>query len=62
MVTKEERDFWLISGIFTILWGVNELLGDTFWWASSNITWGIFLLGVGSSIVWKVFNKTGRML
>jgi hypothetical protein len=61
MITKEERDFWFTAGVFTILWGVNDLLGDIYWWASSDVTWGIFLLSIGSSIVWKVFNKTRRM-
>jgi hypothetical protein len=48
MITKEERDFWFTAGVFTILWGVNDLLGDIYWWASSDVTWGIFLLSIGS--------------
>ena len=45
--------FWLISGIFAILWGVSELLGDVYWWASPSFLWGAFLLGVGAVIVVK---------
>lgn len=43
----------MISGIFAILWGVSELLGDVYWWASPSFLGGAFLLGVGAVIVVK---------
>ncbi len=49
----DDVGFWLISGIFVILWGVSELLGHVYWWASSSFLWGAFLLGLGSVIIIK---------
>lgn len=53
----DELGFWVVVGVFITLWGVSELLGDMYWWASSQFLWGIFLLGVGSAIVVKALQK-----
>lgn len=51
---------WAIVGIFITLWGVSELLGDIYWWASTGFLWGVFLLVVGSTIVVKVLRARVR--
>jgi hypothetical protein len=46
-----------IVGVFITLWGVSELLGDIYWWASSHFLWGIYMLGVGSAIVVRALQR-----
>ncbi|UCD44269.1 MAG: hypothetical protein JSV27_09050 [Candidatus Bathyarchaeota archaeon] len=48
---------WVVVGVFITLWGVSELLGDTYWWASRQFLWDIFLLGVGPTIVVRTLQK-----
>ncbi len=54
---KEDTGAWLVGGAFLVLWGISELLGDMFWWASAEFLWGVFLLGVGGTILVKVAQK-----
>ena len=53
----DEVEFWLMSGVFVVLWDVSEILGDVFWWASPEFLWGVFLVGVGGSILVKAVQK-----
>ena len=53
----DDVGFWLMSGVFVVLWGVSELIGDIYWWASPEFLWGVFLLGVGGSILVKAAQK-----
>jgi len=57
----DDLGLWVVVGVFITLWGVSELLGDIYWWASSQFLWGIFLLGVGSSIVVRALQKMRAM-
>ena len=57
----DDVGFWVISGIFVILWGVSELLGDMYWWASSSFLWGAFLLGVGSVVIVKTLRDAKKI-
>lgn len=57
----DDLGFWVAVGVFITLWGVSELFGEIYWWASSQFLWGIFLLGVGSAIVVKVLQKAGKI-
>jgi len=31
----DDLGLWVVVGVFITLWGVSELLGDIYWWASS---------------------------
>lgn len=53
----DDLRLWLVVGFFITLWGVSELLGDMYWWASSQFLWGVFLLGLGSAIVVRAMQK-----
>jgi hypothetical protein len=46
-----------LFGIFLSLWGVSELLGDAFWWASAEFMWPAFLIGSGALITMDVMKK-----
>jgi hypothetical protein len=51
----------VVVGVCITLWGVSELLGDIYWWASSLFLWGILLLGVGSAIIVRALQKMRAM-
>jgi hypothetical protein len=56
----DDLGFWVVSGVFIFLWGISEIFGNMFWWASPEFLWGVFLLGVGSSIVLKAAQKAWK--
>ena len=49
--------FGFLFGIFLALWGVTELLGDAFWWASAEFLWPAYLIGSGALIILGVMKK-----
>ena len=54
--TKFEQ-LGFLFGTFIVLWGVSELLGPLYWWASAEFLWPVFLLGSGVLIVYGVLKK-----
>ncbi|MHA2391234.1 MAG: hypothetical protein ACXAEX_04635 [Promethearchaeota archaeon] len=53
----DRRGFLVAMGVFLTLWGVHALWGDIYWWAAESFLWGVFLVGVGSSIVVNTVRK-----
>lgn len=46
-----------LFGIFLALWGVSELLGDIYWWATPEFLWPVFLMFSGILILVGVFER-----
>ena len=44
-------------GTFLVLWGVSELLGPMYWWASAEFLWPVFIMGAGTMVVIGVIKK-----
>lgn len=57
MEKTQRRTFWgyrprfdglgFLFGVFLALWGISELLGDLYWWATPEFLWPLFLIGSG---------------
>lgn len=46
----DDPGFWVNFGAFWVLVGVSTILGDTYWWASWDLLWPLFMMGVGVQI------------
>ena len=57
MDSDKSNGFGFLFGIFLTLWGISELLGDAFWWASAEFLWPAFLIGSGALIILGVMKK-----
>ena len=52
------RTTWpILIGAFLILLGLSSLLGDTFWWASFDQLWPLFIIAIGVLIVSNAFRR-----
>lgn len=60
MCNIEDIKFDLLGflfGTFLVLWGISELLGPLYWWASAEFLWPVFLIGSGVIVVLGVIKK-----
>jgi uncharacterized membrane protein YvbJ len=52
------RTTWpILIGAFLILLGLSSLLEDTFWWASFDQLWPLFIIAIGVLIVSNAFRR-----
>ena len=49
--------FGFLFGIFLALWGISELLGDIYWWATPECLWPVFLIGSGILVLLGVYER-----
>ena len=52
------RTTWpILIGAFLILLGLSSLLEDTFWWASFDNLWPLFIIAIGVLIIGNAFRR-----
>lgn len=54
---RASRTWTLIFGIFIILVGITQLLGDIYPWARWSRIWPVFIIGIGLLIIFNTLTR-----